>query len=271
MDLVDLIFTPSPDVDDMVREYADTAVEIAADKFGLALAFDEASISSVEAMATTFHARPAPNGEAVSMVARSLGSYVVEVFRRRNGGDWGAFKLGTEALIGFRFNAAQPIFWPWHLAFGRLTSAPDLDFRLLYRALGRDHMVRDVPESIQVGNPPIEIAVAPPDLVPTDLLCSGCYETVAIADAFVVPTLDDAGCYTTVYRCERCAPAILAAVRTHVASSTSAYNTVELLLLLLRHGASAASLSAFASERTPTDAALAVVDAIGDRRVRLLP
>jgi hypothetical protein len=263
-----LVFVPGPEVDALVQDFVASAVDIASGKFGLTLDFSEASIAQVEAMATTFHARLAEApAESITHVARSLGSYVVEVFRRRLGGSWGLLALGTEGLIGCRASEKQPIVWPWHLAFGRITSAPDLDLRLLYRALGHVRSPPPVPNQVVVGD--LVVPVARHDEEPADLLCSGCHRPISASTGFVLPSFRPEVGYCAVYRCKACAPNAIEDLRQHLASSSSAYVLFEFFDFLLARGMTAEQLGSLTEGREPMDAALGVLEAMAERRLRV--
>jgi len=89
----------SPTINDMMSAYSEDAVDLAKQKFGVALDFSNASIEKVEEIADQLYrsrprgflaklVRKGPSESDVEQICKMLGGYIGEVFRRTKGGNW---------------------------------------------------------------------------------------------------------------------------------------------------------------------------------------
>ena len=109
-----------PTADDMMKAYAEDAVDYTAKVFGITLDYSSDSVARVEDVAVELHnTMPrrifralgfGPSKKELDVLSKMLGGYVGEVIRRQKGGTW---KINDELqAIGLQLNADTWIFPP---------------------------------------------------------------------------------------------------------------------------------------------------------------
>ena len=93
----DMAFEPDELIQQVATAYAENAIEFARDHFWLTLDWSDESVQHVETILAELHSQitvAKPSDETVFGVAKALGSYVGEVFRKNQGAVWGNVTLG---------------------------------------------------------------------------------------------------------------------------------------------------------------------------------
>jgi len=123
----DMAFEPDELIQQVATAYAENAIEFARDHFGLTLDWSDESVQHVETILAELHSQitvAKPSDETVFGVAKALGSYVGEVFRKNHGAVWGNVTLEAETIAGLRADRTGGVFWPWGKAYNRLKNGP---------------------------------------------------------------------------------------------------------------------------------------------------
>ncbi len=114
----------SPTITDMMQAYAQDAVDLAEERFGIHLDYSEASIAQVEQILDQFHKsipqgffkkllKRGPTPEVVDQVAKMFGGYLGEVIRRHLGGEWTLDSgIDPEPTITLALSNASKVFPP---------------------------------------------------------------------------------------------------------------------------------------------------------------
>ncbi|MEW6532780.1 MAG: hypothetical protein AB1473_18255 [Thermodesulfobacteriota bacterium] len=121
-------FEPDEQIQQIATAYAEDAIELARDHFGLTLDWSDESVRHVETILAAFHSQilaANPSEDLVYGVAKALGSYVGEVFRKNHGAVWGNVTLGYGTFPGLRADRTGGEFWPWEKAYDRLRNGPE--------------------------------------------------------------------------------------------------------------------------------------------------
>lgn len=133
-----LSFTEDEELAKIASAYSLDAVDFARSNFGTDLDWSEASIELVERILTQLHSamsRERPSDETIWSMSKVFGSYIGEVFRRANGGQWGIVEMDGKTFPGFRANEREVTFWPWSRVLNRLKNGPEDNVWHYYRAL----------------------------------------------------------------------------------------------------------------------------------------
>lgn len=114
----------SPTITDLMQAYAEDAVDLAQERFGIHLDYSEESIAHVEEILNQFHKRipqgffkkllkRGPPPEVVEQVAKMFGGYLGEVMRRHFGGEWMLDSgIDSEPTITLAFPNESKVFPP---------------------------------------------------------------------------------------------------------------------------------------------------------------
>jgi hypothetical protein len=130
-------FQVDPDIAEVAEAYALDAVDIAGHNFRVALDWSEDSIRRVEQILGRLHddiANSQPPEDTIWKFAKSFGSYIGEVLRRRHGGEWGIVSTGSQEFPGLQ-QAGGALCWPWGKAYNRLTKGPEDNVWHYYQVL----------------------------------------------------------------------------------------------------------------------------------------
>ncbi len=68
-------------------------------------------------------------------MAKVLGSYVGEVFRRNHGATWGMVDLEGQSFPGLKASGQAGLFWPWGRVQNRIRNGPQDNVWQYYRHL----------------------------------------------------------------------------------------------------------------------------------------
>ncbi len=113
-----------PTITAMMQAYADDAVNLAQERFGIHLDYSEASIAHVEEILDHFHKsipqgfvkkllKRSPTPAEVEQVAKMFGGYTGEVMRRHLGGEWTLDSgIDSEPTITLAFSNEAKVFPP---------------------------------------------------------------------------------------------------------------------------------------------------------------
>lgn len=135
--MTDPTFQLDPKLAPVVAAYAQDAVDIAEQSFGIALDGSAASLEFVEQVLRGLHdemENAAPSEQMVWTVATAFGSYLGEVLRRYHSAEWGLINMNGQDFPGMR----QPdggLVWPWIKAHKRLTLGAEHDVWHYYQVL----------------------------------------------------------------------------------------------------------------------------------------
>ena len=125
-----------PTVNDMMSAYAEDAVEVALQGFGVKLDYSESSIELVEQILGMYYQtipkgffarlfKSKPSTEELSQVSKKFGGYIGEVFRRSHGGEWGFnHEISPGSIIISLCKDDLQIFPPTKV-YKRLTNGPE--------------------------------------------------------------------------------------------------------------------------------------------------
>ncbi|QXC38035.1 hypothetical protein V3429_15960 [Aeromonas jandaei] len=132
-------FTPDANVQKVAEAYAQDAVDMAKNQFGITLDWSDASIPTVEKALALMHSsfittKPRPTEEQAMSFAKGYGSYIGEVYRRNHGGEWGIVSLNGQKFPGLKTKSGVN-FWPWGRALNRIMQGPENNVADYYRAL----------------------------------------------------------------------------------------------------------------------------------------
>lgn len=132
-------FTPDANVQKVAEAYAQDAVDMAKNQFGITLDWSDASIPTVEKALALMHfsfitTKPRPTEEQAMSFAKGYGSYIGEVYRRNHGGEWGIVSLNGQKFPGLKTKSGVN-FWPWGRALNRIMQGPENNVADYYRAL----------------------------------------------------------------------------------------------------------------------------------------
>ncbi|HEY4210998.1 MAG TPA: hypothetical protein VGM84_05940 [Steroidobacteraceae bacterium] len=120
-------FTEDPKIQQIAEEYALDAVDFA-QRFKLSLDWSDSSVAHVETVLAALHKGAIdakPTDEQVLAMAKVLGSYVGEVFRRNHGATWGMVDLEGQAYPGLKASGPAGLFWPWGRVQNRIRNGPE--------------------------------------------------------------------------------------------------------------------------------------------------
>jgi hypothetical protein len=132
--------------DATIRQVAETsaaeAVQFAKRQFNLVLDGNEASIDDVERVLDSLHtsyalASPKPPDGQLLPLARMLGAYVGEVYRRNHGATWGTVTLNGSTYPGLRTDGGVNV-WITGRVLNRIIDGPDSNIAFFYRKLVAD-------------------------------------------------------------------------------------------------------------------------------------
>lgn len=113
-----------PTIADMMQAYAEDAIDVARERFGIHLDYSEASIEQVERILDRLHTsiprdffsrwlKRGPTPDEIDRVARMFGGYIGEVMRRRFGGEWTLdSSIFVEPTITLAFSPTSMVFPP---------------------------------------------------------------------------------------------------------------------------------------------------------------
>jgi hypothetical protein len=151
-------FQADPQVVQVAEAFALDAVDLAARNFRITLDWSEASIQQVERMLGKLHDQMGsarPSEETVWVFAKSLGSYIGEVLRRRHGAAWGMVTLDGQSYPGLQLPGGGLV-WPWAKAHKRMTNGPEDNVWHYYRIL-----LANPGDAGAAANAPAQPATAP--------------------------------------------------------------------------------------------------------------
>lgn len=106
-------FAPDRSAERTAAKYAKDMVQFARVELNLKLDWSDASIASIEEVASELHAdlrRERAAFSDIETLVAMLGSYVGEVFRRNHGGEWGVVKANGKRILAVKTNGA--LMWP---------------------------------------------------------------------------------------------------------------------------------------------------------------
>jgi hypothetical protein len=132
------VFRPDTHIAEIAAAYALDAVELSMQSFRLTLDFSEDSIASLEELLGRLHeslAAQRPQEDRIWTFAKTFGSYLGEVFRRAQGGEWGMVTTGGTAMPGLRCEPKDLTFSPWTRAHRRILRGAEENVWDYYRAL----------------------------------------------------------------------------------------------------------------------------------------
>ncbi|HYN15999.1 MAG TPA: hypothetical protein VES66_09475 [Terriglobales bacterium] len=142
-------FEPDSRIEQIAEAYALDAVDLARERFHIALDWSDASVQDVESILKRLHeqiSHAKPSAEQVSQFAKTFGSYVGEVFRRNHGARWGMVSLGNDSFPGLQAKRTRAEFWPWGKVQKRLVNGPEDNvwhyFQILAAEDGRTEAIR---------------------------------------------------------------------------------------------------------------------------------
>ncbi len=96
-------------------KHAKDMVQFARVELNLKLDWTEASIASIEDVASELHAdvrRERAELSDIETLVEMMGSYVGEVFRRRHGGEWGFVEANGKKLLAVKAKHSGTLMWP---------------------------------------------------------------------------------------------------------------------------------------------------------------
>ncbi|MHB0971227.1 MAG: hypothetical protein ACYC7A_06150 [Thermoanaerobaculia bacterium] len=135
-------FDPDARYREIAEAYSLDAIDFARKAFRIQLDWSDHSVEKVEQVLSDLHRdllSQQPTDEQVMQMAKMLGSYVGEVFRRNHGAEWGMVHLGEESFPGLRTEKGGATFWPWGRAFNRLKNGPEDNIWHYYQILATDN------------------------------------------------------------------------------------------------------------------------------------
>ena len=121
-------FTPDEEVQKAAEAYALEACDFLREDFQVIADWSDASIQLVESVLDKFHKavkQDHPTEQQMMGIARLLGSYVGEVYRRNHGATWGVVELNGEKFPGLEAKSSKMTFWPWGRSFNRIQDGPE--------------------------------------------------------------------------------------------------------------------------------------------------
>jgi hypothetical protein len=138
-----------PTVADMMAAYAEDAVEIARNQFGIDLDYSEASVQRIEGiLETLYRQRPSgviarlfrrgPSEEILHQHCNGWGGYIGEVMRRHWNGEW---RDHSEIAPGFivTLRVGEADIYPPAKVRKRLTNGSEDDVWFYYQVLRQEH------------------------------------------------------------------------------------------------------------------------------------
>jgi len=121
-------FEPDLKIQKIAEAYAQHAVVFAAEHFKLALDWSDGSIIHVETILDSLHKqaeKDKPTVERVFHIAKTIGSYIGEVYRRNHGATWGIVVLNGERFPGLKADLTGETCWPWGRADKRIRNGEE--------------------------------------------------------------------------------------------------------------------------------------------------
>jgi hypothetical protein len=135
-------FEKDDKIQTVAEAYAQDAIDFVRAHYSKRLNWSDESIRDIEEVAAHLHDTlpdPRPAEEQIFGMAKMLGSYVGEVFRRNHGALWGRAKMGGESFPGLQGLHDGVTFWPWGRVQNRLINGPEDNIWHYYQILVADH------------------------------------------------------------------------------------------------------------------------------------
>ena len=133
----DMTFAADPNVQKIAEAYALDAIDFARKACRIKLDWTDDSVQQIEiALDKLFKdiSKSKPSDDQIFGMAKMLGSYVGEVFRKNHGGEWGVIDFGGQKFPGIKCPSAG-LFWPWGKVNNRLTNGPEDNVWHYYQVL----------------------------------------------------------------------------------------------------------------------------------------
>ena len=143
-------FEADPKLQKAAEAAAESAVDFARAQYSAKLDWSDESIERIEEIATHLHDTlpdRLPPEDQIMGLARMLGSYVGETFRRNHGADWGIVSIQGEKFPGLKAQHDGTTFWPWGRVRNRLVNGAEDNIWHYYQVLIEEHAGPPVHES----------------------------------------------------------------------------------------------------------------------------
>jgi len=134
-------FTPDERVQRMTEAYSLDACDYLRDQAHINLDWSDASIQQIELVLATFHRqalRDKPSEEKMMRIAKMMGSYVGEVYRKNHGAVWGIATMNGQRLPALETKASHIEFWPWAKAYNRIANGEEDNVLNYYKQILKD-------------------------------------------------------------------------------------------------------------------------------------
>jgi integrase len=145
--------TGEPSIADVMRAYAEDAVDLAEKNFRKQLDFSPESLKTVEAILQQLHAtiptnffqrlfRKPPSEKQVLTMAKIFGGYVGETIRKTHGGNWELFDMNGADTVSLRVGEAN--IFPVAKVYKRIRQGSEENVYAYYQVLANGFAKKEV-------------------------------------------------------------------------------------------------------------------------------